>query len=102
MTQHALSSANISRTFKQHIKVASWVKGWGRGNRVNKAKTLKNSLTVSEKKILAFFRSINCTNVSILGCNCCKTGIEVSKWVYLACMAVKVEHTVGGHNQDIL
>ena len=26
----------------------------------------------------------------------------MSKCVYLACMAVKIEHTVGGHNQDIL
>ena len=34
-------------------------------------------------------------NVSIHGCNCCKTGIEVSKCVYLACMAVKIEYTVG-------
>ena len=100
VTQHALLSANISRTFTQHIKVASWVKG---GNRVNKAKiTLKNSLTVYEKKNSAYFRSINCTNVSIHGCNCCKTGIEVSKCVYLACMAVKIEHTVDGHNHDIL
>ena len=48
--------------------------------------------------ILAYFRSISCTNVSIHGCNCCITGIEVSKCVYLACMAVKIEHTVGGHN----
>ena len=52
--------------------------------------------------ILAYFRTINCTNVSIHGCNCCKTGIEVSKCVNLACMAVKTEHTVGGHNHDIL
>ena len=35
-------------------------------------------------------------------CNCCKTGIEVSKCVYLACMAVKIKHTIGGHNHDIL
>ena len=63
---------------------------------------LKNYLTVYEKKIIAYFRSINCTNISIHGCNCCKTGIEVSKCVYLACMAVKIEHTVGGHNHDIL
>ena len=53
---------------------------WGDGNRFHKAKrTLKNSLTVyekKEKKILAYFRSINCTNVSIHGCNCCKTGTE--------------------------
>ena len=47
--------------------------------------------------ILAYFRSFNCTNVSIHGCNFCKTGIEVSKCVYLACMAVKI-----GHNHDIL
>ena len=53
-------------------------------------------------KILGYFRSINCTNVSIHDCNCCKTGIEVSKCVYLACMAVKIEYTVGGHNHDIL
>ena len=34
--------------------------------------------------------------------NCCKTGIEVSKCVYLSCMAVKIEHTVACHNHDIL
>ena len=101
MTQHALLSANISRTFTQHIKVASWVKG-GTGSTKQKKKTLKNSLTVYEKTIIAYFRSINCTNVSIHGCNCCKTGIEVSKCVYLASMAVKIEHKVGGQNHDIL
>ena len=103
MTQHALLSANISRTFTQHIKVASWVKGgggWGTGStKQNNAEKFLNSLW---KMILAYCRSINCTNVSIHGCNCCKTGIEVSKCVYLACMAVKIEHTVGGHNHDIL
>ena len=99
MTQHALLSANISRTFTQHIKVAFWVKG---GNRVNKAKNVEKKLNIYEKKILDYFRSINCTNVSIHGCNCCKTAIEVSKCVYLACMAVKIEHTVDGHNHDIL
>ena len=26
----------------------------------------------------------------------------MSKCVYLACMAVKIEHTVDGHNHDIL
>ena len=26
----------------------------------------------------------------------------MSKCVYLACMAVKIEHTVGGHSHDIL
>ena len=89
VTQYALLATNISRQFTQHMKVASWVKG---GNRVNKAKN----------EILYFFRSISCTNVSIHGCYCCKTGIEVSKCVYLACMAVKIEHTVSGHNHDIL
>ena len=28
--------------------------------------------------------------------------IEMSKCVYLASMAVKIEHTVAGHNHDIL
>ena len=103
VTQHALLSANISRTFTQHIKGAFWDKrGGGTGSTKQKKKTLKNSLTVYEKTILDYFRSINCTNVSFHGCNCCKTGIEVSKCVYLACMAVKIEHTVDGHNHDIL
>ena len=26
----------------------------------------------------------------------------MSKCVYLACMAVKIEHTVGSHNYDVL
>ena len=30
-------------------------------------------------------------------CNCCKTGIEVSKYT-----AVNIERTVAGHNHDIL
>ena len=55
-----------------------------------------------KKKILDYFQSINCINVFIHGCNCCKTGIEVSKCVYLASMAVKIEHIVAGHNYDIL
>ena len=54
------------------------------------------------KKKIDYVRSINRTNASIHDCNCCKTGIEVSKCVYLACMAVKIEHRVGGHNHDIL
>ena len=53
------------------------------------------------KKILVNFQSINRINVSIHGCNCCKTGIEVSKCV-LASMAVKIEHTLAGHTHDIL
>ena len=31
-----------------------------------------------------------------------RMGIEVSKCVYLASMTVKIEHTVAGHNYDIL
>ena len=55
MTQHALLSVNSSRTFTQHIKVAFWVKGGG-GTGSTKQKTLKNSLTVYEKKkILDYF-----------------------------------------------
>ena len=91
-------------TFTQHIKVAFWVKGGGGGGTGStKQKTIKNSLTVHEnKKILDYFRSINCTTVSIHSCNCRKTGIEVSKCLYLACLSVKIEHTVEGHNHDIL
>ena len=62
----------------------------------------QKSKKLMKKKILDYFQSINCINVSIHGCNCCKTGIEVSKCVYLASMAVKLEHTVAGHNHDIL
>ena len=101
VTQYALLSANISRTFTQHIKVAFWVKGGG-GTGSTKQKTLENSITVYEKNILDYFSSINCATESIHGCNCCKTGIEVSKCVYLACMAVKIERTVDGHSHDIL
>ena len=82
--------------------ISKWHSGSRGGTGSTKQKTLKNSLTVYEKKILDYFRRINCTNVSIHGCNCCKTGIEVSKCVYLACMAVKIEQTVDGHNHDIL
>ena len=80
--------------------------GGGTGSTKQKKKKKKKNaekfLNSLWKMILAYFRSINCTNVSIHGCNCCKTGIEVSKCVYLACMAIKIEHTVGGHNHDIL
>ena len=55
-----------------------------------------------KKKILAYFQSIDCINVSIHGCNCCKTGVEVSKCVYLASMAVEIEHTVADHSHNIL
>ena len=94
----------VSKYFSHiHTTYQSVILGQG-GNRVNKAKK-KNAekfLKSLWKMIIAYFRSINCTNVSIHCCNCCKTGIEVSKCVYLACMAVKIEHTVGGHNHDIL
>ena len=82
--------------------ISKWHSGPRGGTGSTKQKTLKNFLTVYEKKILEYFRSINCTNVSIYGCNCSKTGIEVSECVYLACMAVKIEHTVDGPNHDIL
>ena len=81
--------------------IAKWHSGSRGGTGSTKQKTLKNSLTVYEKKILDYFRSINCTTVSIHSCNCRKTGIEVSKCLYLACMSVKIEHTVDGHNHDI-
>ena len=55
-----------------------------------------------KKKILDYFQSINGIHVSIHGCNCCQTGIDVSKCVYLASMVVKLVHTVAGHNHDIL
>ena len=55
-----------------------------------------------KNKILDYFQSINCINVSIHGSNCCKTGIAVSKWVYLASIAVKIARTVAGYNHDIL
>ena len=54
-----------------------------------------------KKKFLDNFKSSNRINVSIHGCNCCKTGIEVSKYKS-ASMAVKIEHTAAGHNHDIL
>ena len=79
--------------------ISKWHPGSRGGTGSAKQKTLKN---LGKNKILYYFRSINCTNVSIHGCNCCKTGIEVSKCVYLACMAVKIEHTVGSHNHDML
>ena len=44
-----------------------------------------------KNKILGYFQGINCINVSIHGGNCCKTGIAVSKCVYLVSMAVKIE-----------
>ena len=55
-----------------------------------------------KKKIFRLFSKHHCINVSIRCCNCCKTSSDVSKCVYLACMAVKIEHTVAGHNHDIL
>ena len=57
---------------------------------------------MKKQKILDYFRSINSSDEYIHGGNCCQTDIEVSKCVYLACMAVKIEYIVGGHNHDIL
>ena len=74
----------------------------GAGDRVSKAKNSEKLFHFMKKKILGYFQSINCINVSIHDCNCCKTGIEVSKCVYLASMAVKIERTVAVHNHDIL
>ena len=68
--------------------ISKWHPGSIGGTGSTKQKTLKNSSTVYEKKILAYCRRINCTDVSIHGCNYCKTGIEVSKCVYLAYMAI--------------
>ena len=83
--------------------ISKWHPGSrGEGNRVNKATKSWKILYQFMKKILDYFQSINCINVTIRGCNCCKTGIAVSKCVYLASMAVKIEHTVAGHNQNIL
>ena len=75
VTQHALLSANISSQFTQNIKVASLVKresgdGGGEGTGSTKQNTLKNSYQFTKKKILDYFHSINCINVSIHGCNC--------------------------------
>ena len=92
----------VSKYFSHiHTTYQSGILGQG-GNRVNKAKNSEKFLNSLCKNFLDYFRSINCTNVSIHGCNCCKTSIEVSKCVYLPCMAVKIEHTVDGHNHDIL
>ena len=55
-----------------------------------------------KNKILGYFQSINCINVSIHGDNCCKTDIAVSKCVYLVSIAVKIERTVAGYNHNIL
>ena len=55
-----------------------------------------------KKKILDYFQSINCINLSVRCCNCCKAGSDVSKCVYLASMVVKLEHTVSSHSHDIL
>ena len=47
---------------------------------------------------LHYLWSINCINVCIRGYNCCQTGIELSKCVYLASVGVKINHIVGGQN----
>ena len=54
LIQHALLSASAFYTFIQHIKVASWIKGVGKGETgLAKQKwfvTLKSSFTIYEKK----------------------------------------------------
>ena len=75
----------------------------GGGDRVRKAKKSGKFFQFMMKKNFSdYLPSINCINVSIHGCNCCKTDIEVSKCVYLPSMAVKIERTLAGHNHDIL
>ena len=55
--------------------------GGGEG-RVNKAKNAEKIFyQFMKKKIFDNFQSINRINVSVHGCKCCKTGIEVSKCV---------------------
>ena len=89
----------VSKYFSPfHTTYQGGILGQG-GNRVKKA---KNAEKFMKKKSLDYFQSINCINVFIHSCNCCKTGIEVSKCVYLTSMAVKIEHTVAGYNHNIL
>ena len=38
--------------------------------------------------------------VVIVYYSCCQTSIELSKCVYLVSMGVKINHTVGGQNQE--
>ena len=64
-----------------HITYQSGIVGQGGGTGSTKQKTLKIFYQFMKKKILDNFQSINRINVSIHGCNCCKTGIEVSKCV---------------------
>ena len=101
MTQHGLLSANISRQFTQHIKSGILGQGGEQGQQ-SKRITEKFFQFMKKNNILHYFQSISCIHVSIHGCNCCQTGINVSKCVYLASMVVKLEHTVAGHNHDIL
>ena len=72
VTQNALLSANISCQFTQHIKVASWVKGggcggggWGMGGHCQQSKNAEEFMKKKEK-ILYYFRSVNCKNVSFM------------------------------------
>ena len=55
-----------------------------------------------KKKNLDYFGSINCRNVCILAYYCCQTGIDVSRCVYLASMALNLEQTVGGQYYESL
>ena len=48
-----------------------------------------------KKKALHYLWSINCINVCIRGYNYCQTGIELSKYVYLASMGIKTSSPKG-------
>ena len=70
--------------------MASWVKGWAQGQPSEKR-------FITLKAPLQFIKKNRC----ILGYNCCQTGMELSKCVYLAFMGVKINFTVGGQNKEI-
>ena len=82
-----------------HTTYQSGILGQG-GNRANKAENAEKLLSVYEKEDFRLFSKhqlYKCKNSF-----CCKTGSEVSKCVYLASMAVKIEHAIAGHSHDIL
>ena len=81
-----------------HIIYQSGILGQGG----QQSKNAEKFFQFMKKKILDYFQNINCINVSIHRCNCCKTGIEVSEYVYLASMTGKIKRTVAGHNHDSL
>ena len=64
--------------------------------------TLKSSLTVYETEDFTLSLKHQLYIVCIRVYKCCQTGIELSKCVYLACMGVKINHIVGGQNQELI